>query len=388
MKPDVTQALLVIALSSRPYVEAAKLAGLRVIAIDAFADRQTLASAQRVIIVNHDAHGFKADMMRSVIDSLDAKDYWGVIYGSGLEAQPALLQYIADSMPLIGNDPANVYAVKTPDIFFSALAKWAIPHPPSKDCCPTEQQSQPVSKKTIRKLTGGSGGMHIQYTNDQLPARGYYDQQYVDGDAVSLLFQACDGRVEVLGFNGQWLYPSASTPFRYGGAVSNIPLAPEIKMQFLLAAQKLTGEFKLKGLNSLDAIVKNGVVYVLEINPRLSATFDLYPAKANNIVRHIQACQRKALSENVLTAVHTLHHAHAIVYAPHALTIPTAFDWPAWATDIPSDGSIGAQQPVCTVLATAKSSQGAKQLAQSRVKMLLESITEFNQVQVKAPSKI
>lgn len=369
-----------IALSSRPYVEAAKLAGFRVIAIDAYADRQTHASAERVLLVDFDAHGFNADMLMSVIDGLDAKDYWGVIYGSGLEAQPVLLQYIADRMPLIGNDPASVAAIKTPDVFFAALTKWAIPHPPLKAWCPTEQQNEPVSKKTIRKLTGGSGGMHIQYSNDQFPAPGYYDQQYVDGDAVSLLFLACDGQVEVLGFNEQWLYPSASTPFRYGGAVSNAPLSPEIKTQFVLAAQKLTGEFKLKGLNSLDAIVKNGIVYVLEINSRLSATFDLYPGKAVNIVRHIQACQCKALSEHVLAAVHKLHHAHAIVYAPDALAIPTEFDWPAWATDIPRDALIEAQQPICTVLVTAKSSQAAKQLAQSRVKMLLESITEINQV--------
>lgn len=376
-----------IALSSRPYVEAAKQAGFRVAAIDAFADRQSLASAERVFIVDHDEHGFNTDMMMSVIDGLDTKDYWGVIYGSGFEAQPALLQSIADRIPLIGNDPASIAAIKTPGIFFAALTKWAIPHPSLRAWCPTGQLNPAVPKKMVRKLTGGSGGTHIQYSKRPQHVSNYYDQEYVEGDSVSLLFLACHGQVQVIGFNEQWLDPSASTPFRYGGAVSNISLSPEIKAQFLLTAHRLTEEFKLKGLNSLDAIVKNGVVYVLEINPRLSATFDLYPAKVVNIVRHIQACQSEVRNENVLTAGHHLHHAHAIVYAPDALAIPTAFDWPAWATDISRDGLIEPQQPVCTVLATAKSSQAARQLAQSRVKMLLESITEINQVKANAPSK-
>jgi predicted ATP-grasp superfamily ATP-dependent carboligase len=72
-------------------------------------------------------------------------------------------------------------------------------------------------------------------------------------------------------------------------------------------------------------------------------------------------------------------HAHAIVYAPDALAISADFDWPEWATDTPLDMTyMEAQQPVCTVAAMGENSEAAKQLAQSRVKILLKSLSKNN----------
>jgi predicted ATP-grasp superfamily ATP-dependent carboligase len=385
LKPDASKALLVIALSSRPYVEAAKQAGFRVVAIDAFADRQTHDLTERLIVVDYNERGFNAAMMMAVIDGLNVAEYCGMIYGSGFEAQPALLQYIADRIPLIGNTAENVAAVKTPSIFFATLTRLGIPHPPLKNACLTDSPIDDIQNVYIRKLVGGSGGIHIQpiYGNPSSP--NYYDQQYLAGKPVSLLFLAHKGLVKVVGFNEQWLNPAASLPFRYGGAVSNIKLAKNVEMQLVQVAQKLTREFNLKGLNSLDAILKNDVAYVLEINPRLSATFDLYPDKAVNILRHIQACQPEMIqpgllcgSPSALTAMN-ICHAHAIVYASSDVAISTDFDWPEWATDTPLGMTyIEAQQPVCTVLSTAENSEAAKQLAQSRVKILLKSLSKNN----------
>lgn len=362
-------------------------------AIDAFADRQTNDLAERVIIVDFDERGFDAAMMMAIINGLDATDYYGVIYGSGFEAQPELLQDIANRIPLFGNDPTKIAAVKSPDNFFAALTELKILHPPLKNARGTDNRVDDyLHKKYIRKLVGGSGGIHIQPINGYPPSADYYDQQYLEGKPVSLLFLAEEGSVEVVGFNEQWHNPTAFQPFRYGGAVSNIPLATDIKAQFVQAAQKLTQVFKLKGLNSLDAIVQNDVVYVLEINPRLSATFDLYPGKAANILRHIQACLSEMIQSGMtlsrmidsyqatLAAISVNDaHAHAIVYTPDALAISADFDWPEWATDTPLNMTyIEAQRPVCTVLATGENSEAAKQLAQSRVKILLKSLTENN----------
>jgi predicted ATP-grasp superfamily ATP-dependent carboligase len=319
----------------------------------------------------------------TVIDGLNVADYCGVIYGSGFEAQPALLQFVADRIPLIGNDSVNVATIKTPNIFFAALTRLGIPHPPLKNERFTDISTDDgVQKKYIRKLVGGSSGVHIQPINRYPPSPDYYDQQYLEGSSVSLLFLASEGFVEVLGFNEQWLNPTASLSFRYGGAVSNIKLTKSVETQLVLAAQKLTQAFNLKGINSLDAILKNDVAYVLEINPRLSATFDLYPGKAVNILRHIQACQPEMLCSSPATLeVMSVNYAHAIVYAPVALGIPADFDWPEWSTDTPLNMIyIEAQQPVCTVLATGESGETAKQLAQSRVKILLKLLTENNKV--------
>ena len=67
---------------------AARRAGYMVSAVDAFADKQTLALADKVIVVDYDEHGFNAAAMLNAVHALNVKQYVGFIYGSGFEAQP------------------------------------------------------------------------------------------------------------------------------------------------------------------------------------------------------------------------------------------------------------------------------------------------------------
>ena len=53
--------------------------------------------------------------------------------------------------------------------------------------------------------------------------------------------------------------------------------------------KQLVPVFALKGLNSLDFIHADDCSYVLEINPRPSASMQLYDEDLLN--RHIQACE-------------------------------------------------------------------------------------------------
>lgn len=374
--------LLVIALSARPYVEAAKRAGYTVTAIDGFADKQIAELADKAIVVDFDNNGFDAQTLLSAINTLDASQYLGFVYGSGLDAQPELLEKVASVISLIGNNAASVKAVKTASSFFSALKQCNIAYPPifySRSACNH-------ADVYLRKFAGGCGGTHIKLTgkNDELAANHYY-QQHVDGRSVSLLFLANAEQVEVVGFNEQWLSPSEEMPFRYGGAVSCIALPQPIQQQFIEAAKKLTEEFGLLGLNSLDAIVQDDVVYVLEINPRLSASFDLYEnAELNLLNLHVQASLGQLDTVSHFNQFVNSSKAHAIVYAPFDISIPATFDWPDWALDTPYDGDqeralkIKVGSPICTVIACGDDADSAKQLAQTRVRMLLNLLKEYS----------
>lgn len=363
-------AILIIALSARPFVEAAKQAGYRVTAIDGFADAQTQALAGKTIVTHFDELGFKTDKLLEVIHQLDTSRYKGFMYGSGFDAQPELLQKIANNIPLIGNSVASVNAVKNRHTFFKALQALNITHPKVFDAIPDAAQY-------LKKSTGGCGGSHISIASsqDELGADQYF-QQYIHGRPVSLLFLADVDSIEVIGFNEQWLKASTDMPFRYGGAVSNINLPQAIQQQLIVAAEKLTLEFGLVGLNSLDAVIESDVAYVLEVNPRLSATFDLYDADLFN--RHIQVCLRQASSRKSFSTQRS--KAHAIVYAVEDVVIPPSFDWPDWVTDTPviqhAAISIKTGEPICTALAEADDADTAKQLVQARVKILIDMFKE------------
>ena len=361
---------------------AATRVGYAVTAIDAFADKQTVELAEATIVVKYDSDGFDADALLAAIGKLDARQYLGFVYGSGFEAQPALLRKVAEIIPLIGNSAATVSAVKAPDVFFAVLENCNIRYPELYDTLPANFESAAY----LRKLVGGCGGTHISIAdaNCVLQSGNYYYQQLIDGRSVSMLFVANAHHIEVIGFNEQWLSPTEKLPFRYGGAVGNVALSQRTQQQLIEAAEKLTIEFGLIGLNSLDVVVSGNVAYVLEINSRLSATFGLY--EDNLIDIHIKACLEGALPkrEHIQQAneANLRSNAHAIVYAATGLEVSTTFEWPDWVVDtfqsVKQQKTINilVGEPVCTVLSSADNANEAKRLAHTRVEKVQQLLQQ------------
>ena len=134
----------------------------------------------------------------------------------------------------------------------------------------------------------------------------------------------------------------------------------------------------LRGLNSLDAVIEDGQVYVLEVNPRLTATFDLYQSLtpstsgAGLFELHMQACAGNLSDWPQITSTAKAHH---IAYAPFALRIPEEMQWPEWTADIPRPGSyIAADNPLCTILAESETAASARELVLAREEMLRDII--------------
>lgn len=362
---------------------AAVRAGYGVTAIDAFADQQTVALADNTILVDYDAYGFNADALLQAVSQLEASQYLGFIYGSGFEAQPSLLKKIATIIPLIGNTATTVQAVKTAASFFAALDLCAIPHPAS--CL---QGPLKPSADYLDKFAGGCGGTHISLVVDQSATLGnnHYYQQKMNGRSISLLFVAYSHGIEVVGFNEQWLNPTVGMPFRYGGALSRIEVSSIIQQQMIDAAEALTRTFSLRGCNSLDALIQDDIAYVLEINPRLSATFDLYRAEEYQAVElhlmevHIQASLGGVSWQQVQMkkskSVVQQSKAHAVIYALEDMLIPTTFSWPDWVLDSPcldeqaQAFKLLADAPICSVQAQADDADVAKCLLDSRVEAI------------------
>ena len=335
-------------------------------------------------MVDYGLRGFNADALLAAINTLDLSYFAGFVYGSGFEAQPQLLAKISSLLALIGNSAETIAAVKTPAIFFAKLQQLEISHPQVMSTLPDNDFDD-----FVIKYAGGCGGTHIRPVNadcHELPAH-YYCQQKLSGRPVSLLFLANGHDIDVIGFNEQWLNPSDQSPYRYGGAVSNADISAGVQRQLIAAAKKLTVEFGLLGLNSLDALLQTSAVpdhdekiAVLEINPRLSATVDLY-RQQNLFARHVQACLPPysfSPPDDSRHDVDVPHMAHAIVYAEFDVELMMPIAWPDWVLDNPlqspnqliSGLKIKSGAPVCTVIAYASDAETAKNMAQSRVKII------------------
>lgn len=352
-------------------MQAAAAAGYEVIALDSFADRDTEDFAASLYAMKYDDGSFDADELDSVLQAIALQAPEGLVYGSGFEMQPALLGLVEKYMSLIGNSVRVVRNMKRAITFFALLDVLNIPHP-AISLQPLSPQDM-ASATWLIKRNGGSGGTHIRKVKNNKPLeQGSYFQQEMQGIPVSLLFAADGMTIREVGFNQQWLAPTSLMPYRYGGAVSHAGLLPALKQQLREAAQKLTSAIGLRGLNSLDAIVSGERLWVLELNPRLTATFDLYPCENGELFDlHVQA---SAGNLDPWPQLGLKSRAHYILYAPENISLPEKFGWPAWAADIPAAGHIKAGEPVCTVTAEGETADEAVLLMAERAKLLIKEL--------------
>jgi predicted ATP-grasp superfamily ATP-dependent carboligase len=120
------------------------------------------------------------------------------------------------------------------------------------------------------------------------------------------------------------------------------------------------------GLNGLDFLLDGERWSALELNPRPTATMELYDLDYQHGLfhQHIEACRG---SLPVAAASPRAARAQAIVYAPAAWIVTPRFEFPEWCADIPVAGtSLAPVDPVCTVHAEAPTPDRAAALVEER----------------------
>lgn len=353
--------MLIAALSGRALAASARCAGYVPLVADLFNDLDTrmLASRSR-IVAGSLARGFAKSSLLSTLDRLSESHHViGVVYGSGFEDRPKLLQAIADRHQLIGNVPSVVSLVKDPALFAAICERNGIRHPTA--------QGRPGDDGTwLRKTAGASGGGHVVPAVTRRPAgrRRYYQRQ-VAGTPISAAFLA-DGRTcRVLGFSRQWSDPAPGSPFRYGGAVRPADITPDMMAEMAGAVARLVAETGLRGLNGADFVVRDDGFDLLEVNPRPGATLDIYDdPRAKIFDLHVAACAGRLPEAQPSFAGAA---AAAVVYTRHSVTLPRDFVWPEWTADRqPPERAVPAGAPICTVLAGSATADSAERLAHAR----------------------
>lgn len=371
--------IVIAAISSRAYVQAAVDAGYEVIALDAFADVDTKALAKKVIQIDLDNGQFDAQQLLSALNELKKQlqlnDCIGFAYGAGFEAQPELLNKIALILPIIGNSSEVIAQCKQPQSFFALCEQFGMPYPQTLFHKPNNTLGW------LQKKVGASGGDHIKallpiqlnLLSSEAEEAGIksdvYYQQKQAGTPLSCLFLADGENAQVIGFNEQWCSPTLLFPYRFGGAVSHAAISEIAQHKLMEFIAAITKQLALKGLNSCDCIVHNDEVFMLEINPRLSASVSLYQAKRGNLFASHVAVFFGPLNDWPIAAKHA--HAMQIIYANQIAKVPLDMDWPEWVCDIPQPNSvIPMGMPICSVIADARTAKLAKQKVLQRAASL------------------
>lgn len=276
--------LLVIGFNTRPLAESAARAGYNFISADFFGDLDHSLLCP-VYSPRRPLEGFPSgDEI-----NMERLSQWGIflarqgawdhlVYSAGFENRPDLLKaLLANGGRLLGNSPRSLEAVRDPRTLFNVLssAGYHVPKTYSDD-----GQALEGGKRWIIKpfKSGGGHGVRLKNPGEKVPEDSFC-QEYIAGRQCSFTFVADGKKSLVLGLTeqlaGTGLYEERD--FSYLGNIFPLDVAEagEIFETAQKIAQRLTEAFSLKGLNGVDFVFDGKNSWIIEVNPRHSASMEL-----------------------------------------------------------------------------------------------------------------
>jgi methenyltetrahydromethanopterin cyclohydrolase len=348
--------------------QAAKNAGLKPLVIDLFADLDMQGYAEDFRQIKSLA---KKDLAPAVDYFVERYAVAHVIYGSGFEYYPESLGYLCSRLMLLGNHPDVFVKLQNKQTFFLTLDDLNIPHPEVAFSAPDSADDW------LLKPMQGQGGVGIRrYHADDSATASVYWQKFQVGTQHSALFLADGQQVQVIGFNTQWCVSlGEAQEYVFSGVINGADLSDAHKAVITGWIKQMAPVFELRGLNSLDFIHADDCSYVLEINPRPSASMQLYDEDL--LVRHIRACQGAFAIDALPSSAHPT--GYQIVYVGQDLTIPDQFEWPEWCMDLPRSGDMcRAGQPICSIIAHQKESRSVLEQLQTKQQLIINKLEGFH----------
>ena len=365
--------IVIIAHSARALAEYASRAGYPVVTVDGFADVDTLAvSTQSWSLPLVDGEFDQAKFFTG-LNKLQSKfPVARVIAGAGCEPVISAIEEVR-GWQLLGNSAACVQRVCEPGSFFAALDQFSIPYPKIKFTQPSQNSGSWLYKTPFR-----CGGLGISRHRGISKFSGYWQQEQ-QGIPISALCLCSHGKMQLIGINRQFTCAmDAQLPYIYSGALANYKVEKLIYDKLISYVSILIEHFNLTGLCSIDMLLHADELLVLEINPRVSATFELYEylsPDVNLIDAHIRVCEGEPLLQLNST---TEQCAYSIVYADDHYIVP-AMDWPQWSSDRPEYGrELRKFDPVCTVRALSGEAEDLYNRAQKKGQQILSLLKQLD----------
>lgn len=336
--------ILIFAQSARYIAQSAARAGFIVWAADCFADVDTLAVAQRHYKLPPFSQLSRKQILQILLE-LSAGEPCELICGAGIERLYSFLNHLPKNISLIGNTAETIHTLKTPSLFFDLLTQLALAFPKSQLLPPATDQD-----KWLFKPAYEMGGIGIHFVMTESPEQQGYYQQFIKGTSVSVLFVSNGINAQLISVNRQICSETPPKPFQLLAIETpyNLPHSTIIELQ--AAITKLTRATGLVGLNSLDLIIDDqGKTYLLEVNPRISASAQIAVLSETAFLSHYHSC--KGQLPDISSALTKTSQKLYYLLAPARLLIPEGMQWPIQCHDIPRDGScIDANTPICTLV--------------------------------------
>lgn len=345
--PARRNSLLVVARSARPLAEMARAAGFEVHAIDLFGDEDTRRAARYTTALTPTRQfDFKAgELLGAIAAQQSLHGPMPIVCGSAFERAPAMLASIASHYRVLACDAEVYRRLWDLPALFARLRRTAGIATPA-----TTWHAPAAPRGWLCKQVGGSGGYHVADASSRTRARrSHYFQQRVEGASCSALFIANGRECRYYGC-AEHLRWHGGASFRYEGARRLLQVSARLRASLEQIGALLTARLALRGCFGIDFLYRDDDrPILLDINPRPTASLELWPERQRMFSAHLAACTDQTLLYSSPQA--TTQRAHLVLYADAPWQVHEGLDWPAWTADRPCAGTfIPRGAPLCTVL--------------------------------------
>ena len=378
--------MMIVGASVRAAAQSAAAAGLEITAIDLFGDFDLAMHVRHHLIASGPSE-FERFSAR-----FPATDW---IYTGALENQPRVIEGISRHHTLLGNDPQVIQRVRDPFELHGQATEAGFRLPSVAHRSPFDSDGDWL-RKPFRSASGNRISPLIRSSQRPPPSEDtaqFYYQRRVRGQSISLTGLACrnpPGGI-LLGCTEQLVGCSwcAAGAFSYCGSVGPFPLREPALSHARDLIHWLAVEFHLVGLFGVDAILNKAGFWILEVNPRFSASAEIVEKTSgvNAIQCHINACRDQPADYPECRQDASRQYGKAILFAQRDTELkPSAVHWlqanrqgadgELQFADIPSRPQQVIQgHPVMTVLAEGTSRQEVIDQLKARLAMWEDQVT-------------
>jgi uncharacterized protein len=359
--------------SGRALGQSAARSARRVVVLDAFGDADTRAVGPVFDVGLRHGIGLDGKRMLGALARATSAGEATIVTGSGFERHPQWLDRVALRGRLHANPARLVAALKDPAIAFELLGALGWPAPETRTTVPE------IRIGWLQKRIGGAGGIHVRRATGARHAANAFYQREITGTPMSVTFLADGERAHVLGYNRLLTVAIGRAPFCHAGAISGAILPGSLRTALQTRLDRLVRVTALRGLNGIDFLWQDDRAVAVEINPRPTASFELYdPDFEGGLVHwHVRSFGER-LADVPAAQAPPFSRGHQVVYADRTITIPREASWPAWCHDLPRPESVvRAGTPALTVSASGPTIAAVQLALENRVTLIRQQLDRW-----------
>jgi predicted ATP-grasp superfamily ATP-dependent carboligase len=290
------------------------------------------------------------------------------LLSTGLDDSPDVLFELNDMIPILGNCPHVIKRIRDKMKFFQELGRLEIPHPETAMAENFEEaikKAKDIGYPVLVKPSKGFGGVGIRKAQGPKELKQAFQhaslidekvliQEYISGTPASVSLISSNNETITLTLNEQLLGVNElgqEEPFGYCGNVVPLVTTRSVMNRCKNTTERITSHFGLIGSNGIDFVIsKEGIPYVVEVNPRFQATLECVERVLgiNMVEAHMKACLQGILP--IIVKKTAVFCTRLILFAPQRSIIPDLSVFEE-VRDIPiPEVIIEKGEPVCSIV--------------------------------------